>query len=279
MASLRNAVKRKTHKERSQPISRKKFGLLEKKSDYKLRARDYRRKKGRLRVLNEKAQYRNPDEFYFSMVKKKTIHGIHQGGMPSNREYDTEPISKDIKKLLHSQDVAYVQTKLNQETRKIEKLNNSLHFLGSSGSSNSKHTIFVDKIEGVDVFSATKYFNTVECLKNRAYNRPSKETLSNAPIQESTFSANINNDNLRDGSHGKEKASIKSKRQMKKLKKKRKRAYQELNARIEREEKLQATVKHLELRKHLNGVGRRRKVKGGNGDQPAVYKWKRERKR
>ena len=75
MASLRNAVKRKTHKERSQPISRKKFGLLEKKSDYKLRARDYRRKKGRLRVLNEKAQYRNPDEFYFSMVKKKTIHG------------------------------------------------------------------------------------------------------------------------------------------------------------------------------------------------------------
>eukprot|EP00505_MAST-04D_sp_SCG-Rhode-Island_P006464 Stramenopile-MAST_4_protein_6464 len=55
MSSLRNAVKRKTHKERAQPSKRAKFGLLEKSKDYRLRARDYRRKKGRIRVLKEKA--------------------------------------------------------------------------------------------------------------------------------------------------------------------------------------------------------------------------------
>ena len=34
MSSLRNAVKRVEHKERAQPASRKKLGLLEKHKDY-----------------------------------------------------------------------------------------------------------------------------------------------------------------------------------------------------------------------------------------------------
>lgn len=44
VSAFKNAIRRRVHKERAQPYSRKKMGLLEKKSDYKLRAKDYHRK-------------------------------------------------------------------------------------------------------------------------------------------------------------------------------------------------------------------------------------------
>ena len=46
-SSLRNAVKRKTHKERAQPKGRKRLGLLEKHKDYVLRARDFQSRSSR----------------------------------------------------------------------------------------------------------------------------------------------------------------------------------------------------------------------------------------
>lgn len=72
MASLRNAERRPTHRERAQPRARKHLGLLEKHKDYVQRAKDYHKKEDRLRALRRKAAERNPDEFYFRMTQAKT---------------------------------------------------------------------------------------------------------------------------------------------------------------------------------------------------------------
>ncbi|CAO3681387.1 unnamed protein product [Rhizopus microsporus] len=55
MPSLRNAVQRRNHRERGQIASRAKYGLLEKKKDYLLRAKDFHAKQKRLKALKEKA--------------------------------------------------------------------------------------------------------------------------------------------------------------------------------------------------------------------------------
>jgi len=65
------------HRERSQPAFRSKLGLLEKKKDYKLRADNYKQKQNKLKQLKQKAEFKNPDEFYLGMVNSKMVDGEH----------------------------------------------------------------------------------------------------------------------------------------------------------------------------------------------------------
>ena len=71
-SAMRKVTPRPEHKERSQPAHRKRFGLLEKHKDYVVRAKNYHFKEKRLQALKEKAEFRNPDEFYFKMLNSKT---------------------------------------------------------------------------------------------------------------------------------------------------------------------------------------------------------------
>ncbi|XP_073039591.1 probable U3 small nucleolar RNA-associated protein 11, partial [Primulina eburnea] len=140
MSSLRNAIPRKAHKERAQPHLRRKFGLLEKHKDYVIRARAYHQKEQTLLKLKEKAALRNPDEFYFKMIKTKTVGRVHKPESQANK-YNNEELM-----LMKTQDIGYILQKLQTEKRfyfrvsEIERLNGMLHSLDNQSS--SKHVYF-----------------------------------------------------------------------------------------------------------------------------------------
>lgn len=172
MSSIRNAVKRKTHKERAQPANRQRFGLLEKHKDYVLRAKDHNLKKKRLAALQEKAAFRNPDEFYFKMQSMGTNDGVHtrMGG---------ESLDMETALLLKSQDLNYISMKKRVDENKISRLESSLHAITAAevAPRSNKHTIFFDSDDDLGDFDASKHFDTHPELVDRAVNRPRMEQL------------------------------------------------------------------------------------------------------
>lgn len=101
MATWRNIMHRKEHKERAQPIKRKRFGLLEKHKDYVKRAKDFHSKQDRLQVMKRKAAMKNPDEFYFGMKNAKTKKGVHV----LEKTRPDAAMSADMQKLVATQDL------------------------------------------------------------------------------------------------------------------------------------------------------------------------------
>ncbi|KAG5583525.1 hypothetical protein H5410_054152 [Solanum commersonii] len=128
MSSFKNAIPRRAHKERAQPQARKKFGLLEKHKDYVVRATAFHKKEQTLQKLKEKAAFRNPDEFYFKMVKTKTVDGVHKLESQANK-YTPEELM-----LMKTQDIGYILQKVQSEKKKIEKLTAMLHSLDNQPS-------------------------------------------------------------------------------------------------------------------------------------------------
>eukprot|EP00246_Nothoceros_aenigmaticus_P007775 TRINITY_DN2184_c0_g1_i1.p1 TRINITY_DN2184_c0_g1~~TRINITY_DN2184_c0_g1_i1.p1 ORF type:complete len:151 (-),score=23.59 TRINITY_DN2184_c0_g1_i1:480-932(-) len=121
MSSLRNAVKRRTHKERSQPAQRSRLGLLEKRKDYLLRAKDFHKKETTIQTLKQKAAERNPDEFYFGMINSQTVGGIHRP-KKQGKGYTQEELL-----LMKTQDIKYLLLKAQAEKRKADSLRAVLH--------------------------------------------------------------------------------------------------------------------------------------------------------
>ncbi|MCJ1317876.1 hypothetical protein MMC15_003203 [Xylographa vitiligo] len=117
MSSMRNAVQRRNHKERAQPLERSKWGVLEKHKDYSLRAKDYNAKKARLKALRHKAAERNPDEFHFAMMSSSTHDGGRRVADRGNKALSTEVV-----KLLKTQDAAYLRTVAQTTRRARERL-------------------------------------------------------------------------------------------------------------------------------------------------------------
>lgn len=123
MSSMRNAVQRRNHKERAQPLERQKWGLLEKRKDYTKRAKDHNEKKRKLGLLKAKAADRNEDEFYFGMMNSSTKNGIKIAKRGAdNAGGGGKSLSMDVVKLMKTQDVAYLRTVLQSTRKAIERL-------------------------------------------------------------------------------------------------------------------------------------------------------------
>lgn len=246
MAKLVHNVQKKQHKERSQTLSRAKYGLLEKKKDYKLRADDYHKKQAALKILRDKASQYNPDEYYHAMTRRKTDK---DGIIVTER--GNESLSVAQVKLLKSQDVNYIRTMRLHEKQKADKLRNKLDF-----KSNGKHTVFVDLDEQQDLFSAAKFFDTDESLLERKENRLRLEQLE-------TSDKLIKQDLDLDTKDELEKEKL--------------RQYKLLKERMTREKQLRQVEAKLEITREVMKNGDKKKMVDSDGN--AVFKWKNQRKK
>ncbi|PIN19908.1 hypothetical protein CDL12_07409 [Handroanthus impetiginosus] len=123
--SLRNTIRKRAYKERAQPHSRRKFGLLEKHKDYVERARAYQQKKQTLQRLKEKAAFKNPDEFNFKMIRSKCVNGVHKQWNPQRNESNKK--NKEKFTLMKRQ-------KRPTDKKKIGRLNGVLNWLDNQSS-------------------------------------------------------------------------------------------------------------------------------------------------
>ncbi|KAK4518407.1 uncharacterized protein ATC70_008624 [Mucor velutinosus] len=265
MSTLRNAVQRRNHKERGQTAGREKFGLLEKKKDYLLRAKDYHGKQNKLKAMREKALFRNPDEFYFKMVNSQTKGGVHI-------QKRNEELPDEMVQLMKTQDKEYIKYQRDLSKRKLEKLQASLHFIDDGKNSDeeedseeederpakknkSNHIVFVDSEKQVRKFNPAKHLDTLPELVNRKFNRPRIETLRETAI-----------------------IAPHTGRELKDIKKERERLYKELQSRMKREEELAKAERELATQKALRQKGRKKQVGKDEFGLP-VYKWKADRKK
>ncbi|VDM75898.1 unnamed protein product [Strongylus vulgaris] len=148
------------------PKSRAHLGLLEKKVDYKARAKDYQQKRDTLKKLHKYAMDKNQDEYHHHMINSEVKEdGRHFEKKTKQQEEESEV----QKKLSDIKDLEYVKYKLYAENKKIEELKAELHFADPScGLGASKHTIFVDDEE--------------EAVLSRKYNRLRKKDLSSKTV-------------------------------------------------------------------------------------------------
>lgn len=277
MSSLRNAVKRVAHKERSQPTDRQHLGILEKKKDYKQRAIDYHRKEDRIKAMKQKVSMRNPDEFYFGMHNSKIESGKHR----LNEDY--RMLSPELLKVMKDQDLSYVRMQKQKDMRKVEKLSSSLHLLdaddASSVGAKRTHTIFVETRKDAREFDVSEHFDTIPEFAGRAFNRLRKPEIEE--LSKKKIGVQVGDDKLVSENQPTTDFLRKLKKNEQKLSKKlaraRSSAYKEMESRRERADKMKTAEDHLLTEKLVAGKGRKRKIITGKDGQPAQYKWRRKR--
>ena len=145
---MAKAPQAKAHRERAQPSHRSRLGLLEKHADYVKRARDFHAKEDRLKAMKVKAQYKNPNEFAFGMIRGKMgKDGTHRAD-PKERSLPT-----DVVRLLKSQDIRYVKMMKKVNEGHLKRILGDAHIDGSESDEpveKGKHFKFIDSSDDED---------------------------------------------------------------------------------------------------------------------------------
>ncbi|TMW40781.1 hypothetical protein DOY81_014137 [Sarcophaga bullata] len=265
MSSWKKASKsnQKVHRERHQPESRAHLGLLEKKKDYRKRARDAERKAKTLQLLHKRALNRNPDEFYHHMIRSKLHDGEHHD------EEEKDESTKEQLALMETQDLKYVAMKRTMETKKIKRLQSQLHMIDFANTVPNKHLFFDDNDKKEDdedgvvkgrVLSDMELAERLEThpsMLDRKTNRPRLKDLEKLQIPE------LSPEDIQKANQLKQQA------------------YQELTKRIEREKQLAVVQQKLEMKRALQQprLLKPKKKKRGTKDSAPVYEFKYERKK
>lgn len=284
----KNVIPRRAHKERAQPLGRvSRHGLLEKKRDYKVRAKHSNRKQARLKLLREKAAFRNQDEFYHAMENSRTSKGI------SLKQRDVESAmasrSGEERLLASSRDGTYVEMKASIERGKLEKLKKGLHFLDDAQNvPQRQHIIFVSDDE---MEEREEYDSEDEEFRDAEEEGDDEEEASssgddideNEEVEAESGSDDAQEDDGNEGGESEE--ADEDEDETGKLDadvlKARGRAYREHAAREVRLAKLNSVVQDVRMEKKLLGKGMRYKVRDADPVRgtPAVFKWRQQRKK
>jgi U3 small nucleolar RNA-associated protein 11 len=161
LKNLKKYIPKRKFRERSQLENRKKFGFLEKKQDYKIRAEDFHEKEKRYKKLKEEARLKNPEEFYFKMSKSKLVDGEH---FKSRDEKDINEKIGVQNKLLN-----LVNFKKSMQIKEKEKM--SLDLQLHAENNQSTHHIFFDSEEDFVNFDPAEHFDTNQKLLGNKTNR------------------------------------------------------------------------------------------------------------
>lgn len=154
--------------------------------DYKLRAADHREKKKRIKILKEKADERNPDEFSFGMMNSTVDK---QGRKVADR--GNKALSMDVVKLLKTQDAGYIRTMLQQVRKEREELERKVVLADEKvkvlrdgdGGKKSKHTVYVGDVDEQKEFDEEEWFGAgADCPAwNRRKTNDEEELDEEAP--------------------------------------------------------------------------------------------------
>lgn len=245
MTRLVHNVQKKQHKERSQVALRQRYGILEKKKDYRLRADDYHKKQAALKVLKEQAANYNPDEYYHAMTRKRTdADGIQL-------EDGNECMTVDQVKLLKLQDINYVRTMRLHESKRVAAEKQNVIINGSG-----KHTVFVDLEQAQEMFDPATYFDTDASMVERRQNRIRRDQLE---LNTGVITTDVS-------------PEVRKKQQQEKLT-----LLKQLKQRLERERQLREVEHAMDMKQELLKKGNKKKVIGPDGK--ASFRWKQIRKR